>query len=124
MFHDSEVSLVEGTEGTLRLIFSDAYVYRSEGRPGIDSGSGNMQPAELIFSGAQWQGLSPDCSGYIYDGLLTVGNESLSLIPLPFTATGNISAKFNFMSAVLSLSATSVVCATFGESRFVENYVG
>jgi len=120
-FHDSEVSLVEGTDGTLRLLFSAAYIHRSEGHPGRDPGAGYMQPAELIFSGASWQGLSPECSGYLYDGSLTVDGESLSLIPVPLTATGKLTAVFSFLSAVLSVSASSVVCSVSGDPRFVEN---
>ncbi|MDO9014660.1 MAG: hypothetical protein Q7U84_07790 [Polynucleobacter sp.] len=120
-FHDSEVSLVEGTDGILRLLFSAAYIHRSEGQPGREPGAGYMQPAEIIFSGASWQDLSPECSGYLYDGSLTVDGESLSLIPIPFTATGKITAVFSFLSAVLSVSASSVVCSVSGDPRFVEN---
>ena len=123
-FHDSEVSLVEGADGTLRLLFSAAYVHHSEGRPGRDQGAGYMQSAELIFFGASWQGLSPECSGYLYDGSLNVDGESLSLIPIPLTAAGKITAVFSFLSAVLSVSANSIVCSVSGEPRFVENYVG
>jgi len=123
-FHDSEVSLVEGTNGTLRLLFSSAYIHRSAGRPGRDPGAGYMQAAELIFTDASWQGLSSECSGYLYDGSLNVDGESLSLIPIPFTTTGNITAVFSFLSTVLSVSAGSVVCSVSGEPRFVENYVG
>jgi hypothetical protein len=123
-FHDSEVSMVEGTDGTLRLLFSAAYIHRSEGRPGRDPGAEYMQSAEIIFSGASWQGLSTECSGYLYDGSLTVDGESLSLIPIPLTASGKITAEFSFLSAVLSVSATSAACSISGEPHFVENYVG
>ena len=83
-----------------------------------------MQAAELAFSGATWVGVPEQCSGSISDGSVLVAGQSLSLIPLPFSASGNISAEIVFVSGVvLSVSATSVVCSCFGEPRFVENYV-
>ena len=122
-FHDSEVSLIETTDDTIRLLFSAAYIHRSEGHPGRDPGAGYMQTAELVFSGATWQSLSPECSGYLYDGTLTINGETLSLVPIPLSATGNITANFSFLSGALSVSASSVVCSISDEPRFVENYV-
>lgn len=124
-FHDSEVSLVEGVSGTLRLLFSVAYIHRSEGRPGVDSGSGYIQPAEIIFYGASWEGLSSACKGVLSDGSVTLGSESLSLIPLPFTASGPLSAKLVFASGpILLVSATSAACSCSGDPKFVETYPG
>lgn len=122
--HDSKVQVIEVDAGLLRIVFSSAYVHRSAGRPGIDAGAGYMQAAELAFSGATWVGVPEQCSGSISDGSVLVAGQSLSLIPLPFSASGNISAEIVFVSGVvLSVSATSVVCSCFGEPRFVENYV-
>ena len=121
--HDSKVQAIEAAGGLLRIVFSSAYVHRSTGRPGIDAGSGYTQPAELAFSGASWVGVPEQCSGTISDGSVLVADQSLSLIPLPFSASGNIFAKIVFVSGdVLSVSATSVVCSCSGEPRFVENY--
>lgn len=124
-FHDSTISSAQEAKGTLRLLFSEAYIHRSEGRPGIDPGAGYIQPAELVFSGAEWHGLSPECTGALSDGTLTVGGKSLSLIPVPFSAAGELKAEFIFVSgAVLSVSAESVACSCSGEPRFVETYGG
>ena len=124
-FHDSEVSLAEGANGILRLLFSAAYIHCSEGRPGIDSGSGYIQPAEMIFYGASWEGLSAASKGTLSDGSVTLGNESLSLIPLPFIASGPLSAKLVFASGtILLVSATSAACSCSGDPKFVEAYPG
>ena len=123
--HDSKVSAAQEAGGTLRLLFSAAYIHHSEGRPGIDPGAGFVQPAELVFSGASWHGLSPECAGPLSDGTLTAGGESFSLIPFPFSVTGELKAEFVFVSgAVLSVSAKSVACSCAGEPRFVETYGG
>jgi hypothetical protein len=124
-FHDSEVQLAVGESGELRVVFSAAYMHRSVGLPGVDPGAGYIQPAELVFSGASWVGLSPLCVGPLSDGVLVAGDQSFSLIPVPFNASGQVSAELVFVSgAVLSVSATSVACSCFGKPRFVENYPG
>ncbi len=121
--HDSEVSAAQEAAGTLHLLFSAAYIHRSEGRPGINPGAGYVQPAELVFSGASWHGLSPECAGPLSNGTLTVDGKTLSLIPLPFSATGELNAEFVFVSgAILSVLAKSVACSCSGEPHFVETY--
>lgn len=123
--HDSDVSVVHGVGGTLRVLFSSAYVHRSDGRPGIDPGAGYVQLAEIVFSGASWRGLSPECAGPLSDGVLTVSGEARSLIPLPYSAIGETKAEFIFASgAALSVSANAVNCSCSGEPRFVERYPG
>jgi hypothetical protein len=123
-FHDSEVRTVVGASGSLQVVFSSAYVHKSEGQPGINDGAGYTQPAELVFSEATWEGVSPLCSGRISDGLLVVNGSSMSLVPLPFSASGKVSAEFVFTSgARLTVSASSASCVVSGEPHFVENYV-
>ena len=122
-FHDSDVQLAEGADDTFRILFSAAYVHRSEDRPGVDAGAGYIQAAELVFSTASWSKPSVDCVGDLSDGWVTVNGEKLSLIPLPFSASGKVFAEFVFVSgAVLSVSASSIACSPIGEARFVENY--
>ena len=124
-FHDSEVSSAAGANGTFRILFSEAYIHRSHGRPGVDAGAGYIQKAELVFSVASWSGASDLCVGDLSAGSLFVNGEKLSLVPLPFSASGRVVAEFVFASgATLSVSASSVVCTCNGEPRFVENYAG
>ncbi len=124
-FHDSEVGLLTGADCTLKMQFSAAYIHRSSGRPGIDAGAGYIQPAELVFSAASWSELSHDCVGDLSNGSLLINGAEYSLVPLPFSASGQISAEFVFVSgAVLSVSASSLHCLCTGEPGFVENYPG
>ncbi|HMV59277.1 MAG TPA: hypothetical protein PKD38_18945 [Nitrospira sp.] len=124
-FHDSEASLVAGADGKFRVLFSAAYIHRSLGRPGVDAGAGYIQPAELVFSVASWTEPTDSCVGNLSDGCLFINGKKLSLIPLPFSASGQVSAELVFTSgATLSVSASSVVCTCTGEPRFVENYAG
>jgi hypothetical protein len=123
--HDSEVQLAEGENGTFRLFFSAGYVHESEGRPGLDAGTGYLQPAELVFGEASWSEPVTEGIGRLSGGWVSINGEKLSLVPLPFSASGEISAEFIFASgAAISVSASSVECISRGKARFVENYVG
>jgi len=123
--HDSTVSIVHVLGGDLIISFSDAYVHRSFGEPGISAGEGYVQPAELIFSLASWSGELCDARGTISDGHVSIAGQHLSLLPLPFTSRSAVTAELAFASgALLKVSASSVVCKANGAARFVESYSG
>lgn len=122
-FHDSDVEAIAGSGDSLRVVLSGAYVHRSAGRPGIDAGAGYIQPAVLVFSGASWSASTRGCSGKLSDGELVVNGQSMPLVPLPFSTSGQVSVSLTFSSgATFSASAVSVTCTSTGESQFVENY--
>jgi hypothetical protein len=122
-FHDSEVTLIERLHDSVRVSFGPAYVHVSPGRPGIDAGEGHVQPAELVFAAAECDGVPTDCAGAISDGEVSVDGVTYSLLPVPFAASGAVSAKFVFCSgAILKLTAKSVSCSLHGPSRFVESF--
>lgn len=117
--------MAEGANDTFRLAFSEAYVHRSEGRPGIDGGEGYLQPAELVFCGASWpEPLTNDLGG-ISEGWLVVNGKKLWLVPLPFSESGEISAEIVFKSgAKISISASFVACIPRGDAHFLEKFSG
>ena len=125
-FHDSDVVELREVDGTLHLIFEPAYVHRSEGRPGVDAGSGFLQPAEIVFAGAKFTERDGPCKGSISEALVSVsGKKYDSVFPLPFNASGRVSAEFTFESgAVLSVTATGVSCASTGPAELVDSYDG
>jgi len=125
-FHGSDVVELRQSGTTLQIIFEPAYVHRSEGRPGVDSGSGFLQPAEMVFAGAKFTEKDGPCTGAIAEALVTVAGKKFdSVFPLPHSATGNVSAEFNFESgAVLSITATGVTCASTGPAVLVDGYDG
>jgi len=125
-FHDSDVVELRPSENTLHMIFEPAYVHRSEGRPGVDAGSGFLQPAEIVFSGAKYTEKDGPCTGAISEGLIQVSGKRFdSVLPLPFDVAGKVSAEFTFESgAVLSITATGVSCASTGPAVLVDGYEG
>lgn len=69
-FHASKLEETAACGDTLRLVFSGALVHRSAGRPGINTGAADIQPAELVFSRALWSASIAGCSGSVSDGRL------------------------------------------------------
>lgn len=119
--HDSDVEAIVATDDELRIVFSNAYVHRSDLRPGVDAGSGYVQPATILLSGVTASTSGP--VGTISDGVLTVDGESKSLIPLPFAASGQVAVRLVFVTGeAFSVSATSVTCSVSGEPRYVESF--
>ena len=125
-FHDSDVTELRPAASTLHLIFEPAYVHRSNGRPGVDAGSGFLQPAEIVFTDAQFTEKDGPCKGAISEGMISVSGKKFdSVLPLPFEASGKVSAEFTFESgAVLSVTATGVSCASTGPAELVDGYDG
>ena len=54
---------------------------------------------------------------------MVAGRRYDSVLPVPFEASGKISAEFTFESgAVLSITATGVSCASTGPAVLVDGY--
>lgn len=122
-FHDSEVSLVEANAGSVRVLFSAAYVHRSEGIPGVDDGDGYVQAVELYIANATWEGTPDECVGKISDGDLFISGAPLRLVPLPFDVTDTVRLDLQFTNgATLSASGTSASLRQLGEAQFVERF--
>jgi hypothetical protein len=122
-FHDSEVSLVEANVDSVRVLFSAAYVHRSEGTPGVDDGDGYVQAVELYIANATWKGTPEECVGKISHGDLFISGAPLRLVPLPFEATDTVRLDLQFTNgATLSASGTPVRLRQLGEAQFVERF--
>jgi hypothetical protein len=120
-FDGSEVQGTEGMDGHLRLLLSAACV---EGWQDAQAASGYLKPAELVFTGASWQGDLALCMGALSGGVLSApGAGPRKQVPLPWSARGPVQAEFTFRSgAVLCVSAVSVDCRCPDGAQFVESY--
>ena len=121
--NDYGVRSVEEYTNSLTVAFSAAYEDRSSGRPGFDAGSGYAQSVEMEFSGATWVGPLPECVGRLSDGQVVSNGVARSLIELPYSSSGSVSAEFQFTNgSLLSVSASALVCRFTGEPRFIESF--
>src|SRR5215469_15090319 len=82
--HDSRVAEISQCDGTVTVHFRPAYLHKSEGRPAVDSGTGWVQEARLVFSKASVIGNFPEWPCDIMDGEIILGGERhCNLIPVP-----------------------------------------
>jgi hypothetical protein len=82
--HDSRISHIEWLDGVARVHFSQAYIHKSKGKPGIDPATVWSQEAELVLLEAAASGPLPQLPNLIDEGFLEVGGIRHELIPLPF----------------------------------------
>ena len=124
--HDSKIEAMRMSGADLHLVFSAVYVHRSDGRPGIDAGSGHVEPAEMVFAGASFSESGGTCIGAVSDGSLSMENGKFeNVIPLPLGLSGCVSATIAFSSgSVLAVTATGVSYRATGPASFVEAYEG
>ncbi len=123
-FHDCSVSSITSDGAQVCLNFNSAYLHVSEGIPGVDDGTGWVQEAKLVFSGAKWHGSFAIGEGWLMDGQITIEpSEATSMLPVPFEAAGIVSATFYFTNGcALAIEAESALLTLIGEARYVEEY--
>ena len=122
-FHDSTLSGIafDGRDLVVRL--APAYVHRSEGRPGVDPGSGWLQDVDLIIAEAVVESSPSDVPVELCDGSLSVG-EALwdNLLPLPLAASGATSLDVSTgRSERLAVRGAGAALVARGEPRFLED---
>jgi len=122
-FHDSEVGGVTVLDRELNVVFSAAYVHRSPGRPGVDTGKGYIAPLTMKFREATWEGDLSLCFGKLSTGTIECEGVRAGLVPLPYGSTGPIVVYLQFTNgAVLIVHAAKMQCTITGEETFVESY--
>ncbi|MGO9446629.1 MAG: hypothetical protein ACLPXB_17925 [Thiobacillaceae bacterium] len=99
-FQDSRITSVSTNRGALALNFSAAYLHKSKGVPGLDAGTGWVQEAVLTFLGASSDGPIDIGEGWMIDGTLVAGGETMSCLPVPFNTTDNVSAEFRLTNGI------------------------
>ena len=92
--HDSIVAGIMKRNGEVVVHFLPAYLHKSEGRPGIDAGTGWVQEARLNFADGLTGGTFPDLPCVVMEGELVVGVERFnSQVPVPLAVTAHGRAK-------------------------------
>jgi hypothetical protein len=126
--HDSEIAAVVLEHGAAKVIFSHAYIHRSEGKPGSDAGSGWSQRAELMIEAATVTDLPAAWPCKIYDGALEfAGVEWKNLIPIPLEGKGRIRLKLDIADAddkfgPIEIHGQSAKLTLIGEASYLEEF--
>jgi len=121
--HDSRVSHIEWVGGDAVIHFSHAYIHKSKGSPGKDTGTGWSQEAQLIMQGASSLAPSPPLPNTISEGYLEVGGIKHQLIPLPFKR--KVGAKLNLVfvdGGYLEIVGDKPFVELFGAPIYLEDF--
>ena len=123
-FHDSTLSKITQDNETIVLHFDKAYIYQSEGIPGIDNGTGWLQSIDIHLSQAKINILPKELPIDLYTGHFTLDNKkSDNGIDLPLNSYGNIEIFFitNFNEEIV-ITAKRVSSIEKSELEFVEDF--
>ena len=122
--HDSRIGRIRVVDGEALIEFAPAYLHKSEGRPGMDPGTGWVQAVRLTLSRALIRGPLPDLPDEISDGGLRVDSTSLeNVIPIPLQARGDIELRLLFVSGhEVIFTADSIALELTGEANYVEEF--
>jgi len=122
--HDSTIAEIEKRGGAIIVHLRPAYLHRSKGRPGFDSGEVFVQEARLFFDGASVNEDTPKLPCEIIDGSLVVGEQRHeNLIPVPLESAG--STKLHLVLSArhtITVTAVGILLELCGEPRYVEKF--
>jgi hypothetical protein len=129
-FHDSTFDGLKRDGSTLTLRFSAAYIHESEGKPGLDSGIAWVQEVQLHFRNASTRGSMSELPCYLWDGQISLGGESLQMIPIPLEYSGTVELKLiensenTQFDGQIEVTGTQVHMELSGEPRHLEKFPG
>lgn len=121
--HDSRIDAVDLSDSDAHVHFSHAYIHKSKGAPGRDSGTGWSQEALLVISGAVLSKQVPSLPNMISDGYLEVGGIKHTLLPLPFTRKADVSLSLIFTNGTsLNISGRGATVVLLGQAIYLEDF--
>ena len=121
--HDSRIDWVETVDADTHVRFSHAYIHKSKGTPGRDSGTGWSQEAILVVVGAVSMARLPPLPNTISDGYLEVGGIKHTLLPLPFTRKADVSLSLVFADGTsLDVSGRGAAVELLGKAIYLEDF--
>ena len=122
--HDSIVAGIMKRTGEVVVHFLPAYLHKSEGRPGIDAGTGWVQEARLNFADGLIGGTFPDLPCVVMEGELVVGVERFNnQVPAPLAVTAHTELHLVFDSThTLTVTGRAVRLEFLGEPSYVEEF--
>lgn len=122
--HDSTISSVQEEQGRLEILFDSAYIHESNGRPGVDDGTGWAQTAKFVFDSPVVTGKWPAFPACIRSGTLEVGQTIYdNVIPLPLKSCEAAKLSFTFLSKeAVVISANGINGELAGNAKYIERF--
>lgn len=119
---NSQVAAVLGPDATLTVLLQPAYLYKSEGQPGLDFGTVWLQDVQLVFREASIDGTLPTLPTRIESGHFTAGSERWQdLIPVSTSTTAACQLRLTFDSPQeITIHAKALHITLLDEPLFLE----
>jgi hypothetical protein len=124
--HDSKLASLSVQSGQVVLSFSAAYIHQTEGRPGIDAGTGWIQPAVIHIRGEIADGSLTKLPCDLMDGYLELdGQEYDNMIPIPLSFTGDVElALTSEFGETVKIRGNHIALGLLHEPEYVEKFPG
>jgi hypothetical protein len=124
--HDSVLEKVSISEGKVELHFSSVYIHQSEGRPGLDEGTGWVQRAILHIDDAEVKGTFSEFPVDLANGQIQLGEyREDNEIPIPLHFKGTFELRLDAMfrpQEVVTFAGRSAEQELIGEPEYVEEF--
>jgi hypothetical protein len=121
--YDARLSYIHFSDGAAALHFSYAYIHKTVGAVGRDTGRGWSQEAVLLVLDAQVNEPLPPLPNVIVEGYLEAGGTRYELIPLPFEREGAGLLHLEFSDGtVLELRGEEPQITLQGAKVFLEDF--
>jgi hypothetical protein len=122
--HDSTVADIVQTEEGIVVRFLPAYLHKSQGRPGVDSGTGWVQEVHLLLVDGMVTGQHPDLPCRVHDGDLVVGpNRHINGIPVPLPDAIATELRLVFaLGDTVTIKGRGGRLELLGDARYVEEF--
>ena len=124
--HDSVLASLTIEVGHVILNFSSAYIHQSEGRPGVDAGTGWTQQAVIRIRGQVASDALTKLPCGLVDGYLELdGQEFDNEIPIPLSFTGDVElALTSEFEETIKIRGNHIALGLLHEPEFVEKFPG
>jgi len=123
--HDSKLAAVIPSAEGLIVRLDPAYVHRSEGRPGVDAGTGWCQPAEMVFASGVVEGELPELPWILGEGRISGGANFREMVPLPCVVDGAVRFEArNINGDIVVIRGAGLDVRAVGEARYIERFRG
>ena len=121
--HDSVLQRITRT-ATGVIVEISAYVHESNGEPGVDEGTGWIQPTALQASNADFEGRIPEMPCDLRDGYIVLTDRRLeNVIPMPLEDSGRVEIKLEAGTGdFLLIRGDSVRLVVLDEAEYVERF--
>ena len=122
--HDSRLVALREKQGEAQIDF-EAYVHVSEGRPGIDPGTGWTMPVRMTIPSATVVRAFEGESLWITDGAITVGSTVLdNECPVTLDVADEVQIRFVGHEGSLTVTGTGLRVEPTGDAKYVEEFPG